>query len=202
MIEKTNFRDQVKSLLIKQMRSGNLLAGQSLSLAAIARELDVSVTPVREALTQLQASNIVVAIPNRGFIIPELSDKERLNLYQLIAALESLAIENSTYDLKTISRLKKQQLKFENAKTAINRINADIDFHSILTSQFKNNLALQLLEDLKLRIFYYEVEFMTDNTFYNDSEHHHHSIIKALENNNHEKAVSLLKNNWMQILNY
>ncbi|SDS33724.1 DNA-binding transcriptional regulator, GntR family [Formosa sp. Hel1_31_208] len=202
MIIKTSFRDQVKSLLLKKMRNGELTPGQSVSLAALARELDVSVTPIREALSQLEHSNIIRAIPNRGFIVPELSNIEANNLYQLVAILEVLALENSDFSRTIISKLKQQQLKFENAKTSIERINADIDFHSILTSSFKNNIALQMLDDLKTRIFYYEMGFMQDPSYHKYSEHHHHHIITALENKNVRLASDILKQNWMQILNY
>ena len=97
LIEKINLRDQVKDLLLEKMRNGDIDPKKSISLAALGRELDVSVTPIREALTQLQTSNIVEAIPNRGFFIPELSNDEAKNLYQLVVSLESLAIQNSTF---------------------------------------------------------------------------------------------------------
>ena len=202
MIEKKNFRDQVKSLLITKMRNGDLKPGQGLSLAALARELDVSVTPIREALTQLQHSKIIEGIPNRGFIIPKLSQKESRDLYQLVATLEALAMEHSSYDSKTISKLKQQQQKFENTKTPIDRINADIDFHAILTSKYSNAIALQILTDLKTRIFFYEMGFMNDLTFHENSEHHHQMLIKCIEDNNISEAILILKQNWMQILNY
>lgn len=202
MIEKINFRDQVKSLLLTKMRLGDLKPGQGLSLAALARELDVSVTPIREALTQLQHSRIIEAIPNRGFIIPELSQKESRDLYQLVATLEALAMEHSHYDTKTITNLKQQQLKFENAKTPIDRINADIDFHGILTSKYDNAIAHQMLTDLKTRIFFYEMGFMNELTFHENSEHHHQTLIKCIEENNTGEAISILKQNWMLILNY
>lgn len=202
MIEKINFRDQVKSLLLEKMRNGDLQPGQSLSLAALARELNVSVTPIREALTQLQHSKIIVAIPNRGFIIPKLSKKESKDLYELLATIEALAIEKSSYDKTIISKLKQQQDLFENAETPINRINADIDFHSILTSKYDNTIALQILKDLKTRIFFYELEFMKNENFHIKSKHHHHDIINAIENDKKSEATKILKQNWMQILNY
>jgi len=202
MIEKINFRDQVKILLLDKMRRGELEPGQTVSLAALARQLDVSVTPIREALTQLQHSRLIKAIPNRGFIVPELTKKESIDLYQLIATLEALALENSIFDGKTIGKLKRQQLKFENAKTPIERINADIDFHHILTSKYENSIAHSMLADLKTRIFFYEMGFMKDVSFHNDSEHNHHQIIKALEDKDIHKAIHILKQNWMQILNY
>jgi len=72
MIVKPSFRDEVREFLLNEMKKGNLHEGQTINLAALARKLGVSVTPIREALTQLQQSRIITAIPNRGFIISPL----------------------------------------------------------------------------------------------------------------------------------
>ena len=202
MITKISYRDQVRKLLLKKMKSGQLKPGSSLSLASISRDLDVSVTPVREALTQLEHSKLIKSVPNRGFIIPLLTASEAKNLYELIGSLEALAIENSTFSSKTIEELETQQRKFKEAKSAIDRVNTDLKFHSILTSGYKNNTAQQLLSDIKTRIFFYEIEFMKHVKFHNDSEDHHDQIIENIKNNDIKYAVNLLKDNWIQILKF
>tara|TARA_R110002072_G_scaffold160767_3_gene312171 strand:+ start:115 stop:729 length:615 start_codon:yes stop_codon:yes gene_type:complete len=200
MIVKINFRDQVKNLLLDKMKSGFLKPEQSLSLASLARELEVSVTPIREALTQLEQSHIVRAIPNKGFVIPELTKDEAKNLYELVSHIEILALENSTYTSNKLKKLQKQQEKFEKSTTGIKRINADMDFHTLLTSGYKNSVALQILSELKTRIFFYEIDFFENNTSLSNSENHHQQIIDALINNNKKEAANLLLENWMQIL--
>ncbi len=202
MITKITYRDQVRELLLDKLRSGDIKPGNSLSLASISRELDVSVTPIREALTQLEHSRIIESVPNRGFIIPELNNEEAKNLYQLVATLESLAIKESNFNEETIKKLKKQQLKFESCKNPIDRIYADMEFHSLLTSNYKNETAQQILFDLKVRIFFYEVKFMEDTDYHKNSENHHNQIIHHLENKQVTKATTLVKSNWLQILNY
>ncbi|WP_282042846.1 GntR family transcriptional regulator [Winogradskyella flava] len=200
MIEKINFRDQVKELLLKKMRQGIINPEKSISLASLARELDVSVTPIREALTQLQTSGIVEAIPNRGFFIPELNSSEAENLYELVVSLESLAIRNSSFSDKIIKKLEASNRVFKNAKDEIQRINADIDFHNVLTSNYKNPMALKILADLKTRIFFYEVEFMSKIENYSNSDTEHEQIIDHIKNNNLEKACEVLKDNWIKVL--
>lgn len=202
MIKKTIFRDQVREYLLKEMRLGNLQEGQTINLAALARELEVSVTPIREALTQLQQSRIITAIPNRGFIISELSLKEAQDLYDLVADLEVLAIENSEFDEASIVDLKHQQLVFKNAEDTIARIGAKLEFHRLLTQNYKNALAQRILDDLKIRIFFYEREFMADDLLYSKSDNQHDAIISAIEDDNVPTAALVLKMNWMLILDY
>lgn len=202
MISKTSFRDQVREFLLNEMKQGNLQEGQTINLAALARKLDVSVTPIREALTQLQQSRIITAIPNRGFIISELSLKEAKDLYELVADLEVLAIENSEFDAESIAQLKEQQMVFKTAEDTVARINAKLGFHRLLTKKYGNSLAQHVLEDLKIRIFFYEREFMADDLLYSKSDNQHDAIISAIEDDNVPTASLVLKMNWMLILDY
>ncbi|WP_291967432.1 GntR family transcriptional regulator [Maribacter sp.] len=202
MLIKMNLRDQVRDYLLSEMTTGNLKTGKTINLAALARHLKVSVTPIREALTQLQQSHIIKAVPNRGFIIAELDVKEAEDLYELVANLEVMAIENSEFTEQHIIELKKQQEVFENAKDALSRIRADLEFHRLLTKNYNNDLALKILNDLKTRIFFYERAFTDDDFFYNKSDNQHESIISAIADDNVPTASLLLKMNWMLILNY
>lgn len=202
MITKINLRDQVRDYLLSEMKTGKLKIGKTINLAALSRELGVSVTPIREALTQLQQSHIIKAVPNRGFILAELDGKEAEDLYTLVANLEVMAIENSDFDEDQIEALKQQQEVFENAHDAISRIQADLEFHHLLTKGYPNDLALKILKDLKTRIFFYERAFTADDSFYNKSDNQHEAIISAIEDDNVPTASLLLKMNWMLILNY
>jgi len=202
MLVKINLRDQVRDYLLSEMITGNLKIGKTINLAAFARHLKVSVTPIREALTQLQQAHIIKAIPNRGFIIAELDVEEAEDLYELVANLEVMAIENSEFNEEHIINLKKQQEVFENAPNAISRIQADLEFHRLLTKGYKNELALKILNDLKTRLFFYEHAFTNDDSFYNKSDNQHEAIISAIADDNVPTASLLLKMNWMLILNY
>ena len=202
MFKNISYRDQVRNVLLARMKSGKLEAGDKISLAQLSRELNVSVTPIREALTQLQQANIVASIPNRGFVMPVMNETEVKNIYELIACLEGLAIENSKITPEIIQKLKVQQAIFKQTTTAINRINADMLFHEVLVSGYDNVTAHRILSDLKTRIFFYEKGFMDANGFYKDSEHHHDTIIVHLEHNRKDEAFEILLANWMQILNY
>ncbi|WP_047245342.1 GntR family transcriptional regulator [Maribacter thermophilus] len=202
MYHKINLRDRVRDYLLAQMQSGHLKIGKTINLAALSRELNISVTPIREALTQLQQSHIIKAVPNRGFIVSDLDVKEAKELYGLVANLEVMAIENSEFDEIRITELKKQQEVFENAQDALSRIQADLEFHHLLTKGYDNSLALEILKNLKTRIFFYERAFTSDDSFYNKSDNQHEAIISAIEDNNVPTASLLLKMNWMLILNY
>ena len=202
MVSKVIIRDQVREHLLEQMTQGQLEPGKTLNLAALARKLDVSVTPIREALTQLQQSKLIKAIPNRGFIIADLNYSEAKDLYELVADLEVLALEHSDFDEASIVLLKQIQIKFKEAKDTLSRIHAKLEFHKILTQHYENALAQQILTDLKTRIIFYERAFMSDDSIYAKSDNQHDGIISAIEDDNVPTAALVLKMNWMLILDY
>ncbi|WP_373519363.1 GntR family transcriptional regulator [Pricia sp.] len=197
-----NVRDKVREHLLEQMQEGNLEAGQSISLAALARKLKVSVTPVREALTQLQQSQIVQAIPNCGFSIAKVNPEEAKNLYELVAHLELLALEESTFDVAAIERLKNQRDVVAKAEDSLERVNAYMEFHRLLTENYSNSVVQQILTDLKTRVFFYERAFMANDSFHYNSNAQHDAIISAIEEDNIPSASLFLKMNWMLIQSY
>lgn len=202
MIAKTSYRDQVREHLQNEMLLGNLHAGQTLSLAGLARELQVSVTPIREALTQLEQSKIITSIPNRGFAISDIDAKEAKNIYELIANLESLALENSEFSAKDLKDLEKAQTKFGKAKTAIGKVKADLDFHEILTRNYDNSFAQQIIRDLKTRIFFYEKSYMEDVGLTDVSDEQHLEMIELIKAGKQTQAAEIIKKNWLIILQF
>src|SRR3954451_3020738 len=59
--------DAVYQSLMTSFVEGHLTAGESLNIDAIARELDISQTPIREALARLESTGLVVREALRGY---------------------------------------------------------------------------------------------------------------------------------------
>jgi DNA-binding GntR family transcriptional regulator len=74
---------------------GTLAAGAWLNTSAIADELALSRIPVREAVRQLDAEGLVMIRPNRGAVVTDLQPADVEELFEMRAALESLAIRKA-----------------------------------------------------------------------------------------------------------
>ena len=68
-------------------------------------------------------------------------------------------------------------------------------FHQALISGYSNQFIRKLIADIRIRIVIYESEFM-ESAPANTSSEQHKAIIEALENENLELAITLLKSNW------
>ena len=199
---KVVLRDKIKAHLLAQIQKGLLKVGHTINLAALARVLKVSVTPIREALSQLEESGIVKAIPNRGFIVPELSLKEAIDLYNTVAELEVLALGSSSFNDTLKKELRKLQLQLQQTETADARLLIRFQFHEALMKACDNSILKRILSKLRSRIFFYEQLYINDSSFYETVDNQNEGVLRAIEEDNLPTAALILKMNWMTVLDY
>ena len=71
---------------------GRIEFGAQLRPDTIAEQLEISTTPVREALHRMERDGLIVKLPNRGWFVREFSEQEVRELYEMRAALESFSV--------------------------------------------------------------------------------------------------------------
>ncbi|UJH67316.1 GntR family transcriptional regulator [Allomuricauda sp. SCSIO 65647] len=202
MLQTTILRDKVKDFILMEMQKGALSVGKTINLAALSRKLGISVTPIREALSQLEESQIIKAVPNRGFVVAELQLKEAKDLYATVSQLEVMAIEDSHFTEKAIRDLKKSLLRLQQSHTHNARLQARYRFHDLLIGHCNNRILIQLLRKLKHRILFYEQAFIRDASVYENVDNQMEAIVQAIEEDNIPTAALILKMNWMIVLQY
>jgi DNA-binding GntR family transcriptional regulator len=85
--------DRAIRLLREKINSGSIVPGERISLQAIADELEMSPTPVREALRVLQADRLVNYRPHLGVEVAQFPPAEVEEIYMLREKLEPIAVE-------------------------------------------------------------------------------------------------------------
>lgn len=74
---------------------GSYPAGEPIRQEEVAARYDVSRMPVREAMRRLEAEGLVIQRPHRGVVVAELDAEDALELFEIRAALEVLAVARS-----------------------------------------------------------------------------------------------------------
>lgn len=95
MIPRKPLRDDIKREIRHRIADGRLAPGARLHESRLSSELQVSRTPLREAMLGLEASGFLTSDPGRGFLVPALDRDEFLDLGAMLAPLDSLALEIS-----------------------------------------------------------------------------------------------------------
>lgn len=85
----------IEEQLLEEILSGTLIPGQKINISSLKKRYAVSLAPLREALSGLASSGLLVFEPNKGFRVAEVSEQELCDLYEISAHLEALALEQS-----------------------------------------------------------------------------------------------------------
>ena len=84
-------RHEVARRLLLEIFRGNLTAGTRLITQSLSKQLGISVTPLREALVELEAIGLVDISHNRGAVVAAFGPAELRGIYQVRRVLESEA---------------------------------------------------------------------------------------------------------------
>ena len=91
MIESPNLRDRVYEILKKSIIFQEIPPGEKIDEEAIAKQLGVSRTPIRETLCRLENEGIVKVIPRRGAFVVKHSREKITEILMVREALEGFA---------------------------------------------------------------------------------------------------------------
>lgn len=109
-LRRTALHAQVATRLRDMIVHGALRPGERVSEATLCEQLDISRTPLREALKTLAAEGLVELRPNRGAVITPLRQPETLELFETIAGLERIAAEHAAERLSLAELRKLEKL--------------------------------------------------------------------------------------------
>jgi len=89
--ERRRLADEVYDQLMSAIRTGDIGADDRLVQEKLAAEMEISRTPVREALMRLEQEGVLMTSPRGGFVLYQISEGEIREIYQARAAIESHA---------------------------------------------------------------------------------------------------------------
>jgi len=171
-------------------------SGTILREGELAAELDVSKTPVREALNGLKYEGLVEVIPYKGYIISQLSYQELQDLFELRIILETsaaeLAIERMTkQQLVTFKNLATRKFDVDSQKARKQFMKVNVDFHSYLGEVSGNKPLADALRSTIQKLQRGLFLALRDSSL-TKMEKEHLALVHAIENGNREKAKELI----------
>jgi DNA-binding GntR family transcriptional regulator len=185
---------RVRRLIVEQA----LAPGARINESRLSEQLGVSRSPLREALSSLEADSLVRSEHDRGFFVPNLSSQEVRELYPIGRELDLLALRTTRhYSAATIRELTRLNRSFLKARKDPEHARViDTLFHNLLIETCPNRRLLATLAPIKAAIERYERLYMSDERDVARSAEHHKNVIEALEADDIEAAVAALAQNW------
>ena len=154
MEEFLTLKDHVYNYIAEQINGGNLVAGKKINENSISEKLNISRTPVREALIQLASEGLLENVPRKGFIIRHLNVDEAKENYLIIGVMDGLAVSLACPFI-TGQAVKDMEFYIASMDLAIEAENYSMyhklqeEFHNVYLSLCPNKSLVNLLIQLK-----------------------------------------------------
>jgi len=180
--------------------TGEIAQGSKLSETKLAKELDVSRGPLREALRNLEGMNLIQYVPQQGARVVSLNHDLIMQIYETREALESkaaaLAADNMTsQEIDELHRIIDAQGKhMRESSGAFFPAESDYDFHETMIRGSKNKVIERtLVHELYnlIKMFRYQNEFVYHSS--TNALIEHRQVVYAIEQRDQELAETTVR---------
>ncbi|MEV8372450.1 GntR family transcriptional regulator [Kribbella sp. NPDC056861] len=149
-------RDRAYQYLRGTVLSDPAVSGTFINEQAVATEVGVSRTPVREALLMLAAEDLVQLVPHRGAFVAPVPGREIAEMMQARGVIESWAAVTCLASpvgapVEPMAAVVEQQRAIVEAGDAKEFIELDSQFHALLVEAAGNTVLGRLYDSLRAR---------------------------------------------------
>lgn len=148
---------EVAVRLRQRIVEGQLSPGAKLNERELAELLNVSRTPLREAIKMLAAEGLVELLPNRGAVVAQMSEQDVADTFEVIAGLEGQSGELAAQRISEAELAEIRALHFEMMAAYTRRdlptyyrINAQI--HTLINAAARNPVLAQTWRTVNARL--------------------------------------------------
>ena len=165
--------------------SGDMMPGERLVVAELARRYGTSSMPIRQALHRLVAERALDERPNRGVEVPKLDVAGLMDLRRVRCAVEGQAAQwaAQTITAAELARLRQIQHRMRaivDVAQAEDYLALNVDFHFTTYRAARSPLLIPLIESLWLRVGPYLNTMRTETTLGLGLDQHD-EVLAALE---------------------
>jgi DNA-binding GntR family transcriptional regulator len=197
--------DEVYNAIYSQLMSHKIAPGGRISVDNLVRELGVSQTPIREALSRLEAQGLVVKTHLIGYSAADQLNRPRLEqLYELRLLLEPFAAAKAAINMEddsieALDRMAQQMktLEAEDARAAYGQFaQRDSEFHDLIAAGSGNDLVREALSNLHTHVHLFRLFYHSRAT--SEANDEHARIIAALRDRDAEAAAEAMRSHIQQ----
>ena len=177
----------------KSILSGQWKIGELYNEKAIAADLGISRTPVREALLELASQDLIIFLPRRGLMVNRFTRRDVDEIFELRKAVELAAVEKITatsppFDLFEIEESLLSQRKAVKQKEYLAFMEADRLFHTRFSELTNNRRIIAILENIRDMIHVMGAKALALEGRALEVIEEHQTIFEAVKKGNIEEA--------------
>ena len=185
LIPRAALHEQVANRLRQMLVENRIAPGAKLNERELSEVLNVSRTPLREAIKMLAAEGLVELLPNRGSIAVELNEADVLNTFEVMAGLEAQSGELAAQRIleSELNEIKAMHYEMLAAYTrrdlpAYYRLNASI--HRAINVAAKNPVLTATYNQVNARLQSLRFRSNQNEEKWRDAVKEHEQMVAAL----------------------
>ena len=185
-IPRAALHEQATQRLRQMLVEGQIAPGAKLNERELCEALNVSRTPLREAIKTLAAEGLVELLPNRGAIAVALSEADVLNTFEVMAGLEGMSGELAAQRIteSELNEIKAMHFEMLAAYTrrdlsAYYRLNAAI--HRAINAAARNPVLSAIYTQVNARLQALRFRSNQDGEKWKHAVEEHEQMIAALQ---------------------
>ncbi|WP_431047928.1 GntR family transcriptional regulator [Roseateles sp. L2-2] len=185
-ISRVGLHDQVVARLRAMLVEGRISPGAKLNERELCELLNVSRTPLREAIKLLAAEGLVDLLPNRGAVAVRLTEDDIMAAFEVLAGLEGLSGELAARRIEDAELAELRALHYEMMAcfsrgdlSGYYRLNARI--HDLINEAAKNPLLTKTYHSINARVQNLRFRTNQDGAKWKQAVKEHEQMIAALE---------------------
>ena len=190
-----NRSGQAYAAVKDMIRQRELRGGEVIVEARIAQALDVSRTPLREALQRLEGEGLVVKTANYSFLVRKVDLAEYLNSLNVRALLEveatGLAIDRIPLEKIEFARREIDDLMKASSFDREAHWRSDNTVHGLVADACGNPVLAQMIRTLRVTTNLFEIEAVADRIEPDSTEHL--VLLDALESRDAARAKRAMR---------
>ncbi len=183
--ERKRLADEVYDQLLEAILNNEIGLDDRLVQEKLAAELQISRTPVREALMRLEQDGVLVTSPRGGFVLHRMSEGEVRELYQARAAIEGqaariLAVENNPEKNAELRRVIEAEENISSSSVKA-YFDANRNIHRCFVELVDNRYLLEMFDNIWNRATSYQLFAAIENLDLSSSLGDHVGLVEAIE---------------------
>lgn len=196
MVRRPNLAELTANELRTRLIEGDLAAGTRINEVELAGELEVSRTPLREALHLVAQDGLIELAPRRGYFVRPLDPKELGSLYEMRQLLDPAALHRAGVpSRKALHALHELNHQIDRADDADNVIDLDDEWHLTLLAECPNRFLIAEIEKFMRLTRRYELAYFRARGHVEVALDEHERILLCLERRDLNAACAALKQN-------
>ncbi|HST48672.1 GntR family transcriptional regulator [Jatrophihabitans sp.] len=196
---RTSLRNEAIRTLQAAIIAGELRPNVVYSAPALAAQLGMSATPVREAFLDLVKEGLVETVRNKGFRVVELAPSELDELTEIRLLLEVPSVRAlarrglSPAEYRQLKQLAGQIEQAAVRNDVVAHTKADLAFHTALLGLLGNKSLIAIVGSLRIRSRLYGLSALAGSGQLLPTSHEHAELIELIRRQDADGAADLMR---------